>query len=355
VTTFEFTEVPHVMGKGIARVEQLLPASRGATLFGYARQSGLAEQAISGASGLAATQVGRLVQHRQEQQHNLFERLFHVSEHKRAAEARQAQNAAMAAGLAAAAAANLLAMAGEKYLEKRQRETAAERILQVVGYAALADDGTLIESNKAHLAHILDAFRISGKVRQRLARTPIVTSLAELENCRLTGPALEAVAHYAFHARAHVVGAERATRDVGPLFIRIGMSQSQAGQVAEAAKTEYLSEQDVLSRHYLTLELLVVGIGRRLHLPIDTIEAAARDVIRYNPYEQARIRNKQTVATALRSALNVGMLGTGGPLSSAVSIAAQAGYHLLSSAGPLDQADVQQSFAALCTEHGIGA
>jgi hypothetical protein len=130
------------------------------------------------------------------------------------------------------------------------------------------------------------------------------------------------------------------------------MSQSRAAHVAATAKTEFLSEQDVLARHYLTLELLVGGLGRRLNLP-STLSRPSRMTLsgttrtsrpgrRTGRWSRPRFGRHSTSGRWGRRTARFG----GGYRRPGGLPPAQLRM-------PAKPAHVHQSFADLCAEHGI--
>ncbi|NUR61252.1 MAG: hypothetical protein HOV87_21710 [Catenulispora sp.] len=314
------TDIPRTMGRGLAELENLLPA-RPATPT--AAQNAVTS-AVAVVGDTAAGQASRLYLERVEANRGFIGRNFYVSARQREAELRRAQGIAVAAGIAASLVSSGVAAWAQKSAQGREAEASARAAYQYVRFASMGRDGAISPPNEALSARVLDAFGLSENRRRRVVASTFSAELSGLGDCRLDEPGRIALAHYVFHARANAFGLDLADDASVPVFMRLGMSISEARRFARDAHQEYLAERSALTFHYAVLQSAVGGIGLKLEIPFDRIQAAAARVTAFNPYDQARAENRKLLAAGLNTGFRLAMVaGTGHP-GPAMSIAASA-------------------------------
>lgn len=335
------TDVPRIMGRGLAELENLLPA-RPATTTAV---QDVVTTAVAAIGETAARQAGQIYLRRVEANRGFIERTFYVSAHKRERELARAQGITLVAGLAASLISGGAAAWAQKSAQAREAEALAGSAYQYLRFASLGRDGEIAEPNQALAARVLDAFGLSEKRRRRVVTaTALSTELSGLADCRLDERGRIALAHYVYHARANALGADTADDAAVPVFLRLGMSISEARGFARDAHQQYLSERSTLSFHYAVLQSAVGGIGLRLDIPYDRIRAAAHHVTAFNPYDQARAENRKLLAAGLNTGFRLAMLAGNGPTAPALSVAASAAVALFGRPG--GQTEARKALAA---------
>lgn len=347
-------DVARTMGRGLTRLESYLPSVRGATLFGEVKRMldrpGAAQRAVEVGAHLGATGAGRFAQHVNENSRTFWERHFYVSARKRAEEAEAVEALAQLGGLIG----SFIAGKAVQYVDKKAQEGVARVIWQVVGFAARADDGTVNEYNQALLWRVLDASQLDARARTQLGNAPLPTSYPTVEGIEVDAAAREAIATYAFHAKANEVGVDRAVREIVPLLIRLGMSKSAGDHFATKARAEYLSERASMTHHHRALMIAIAGTGRHLRIPYETIERAARRVILFDPYEAARAENRRLLAQFMRSTAGMAAALSGGHIGPAMSIATVAAQRLFGTVAA-SQPAVEGAFVSFGQDAGLAA
>lgn len=334
------TDIPRIMGRGLAELENLLPA-RPATPT--AAQNAVTT-AVAVVGETAAGQAGNLYLRRVEANRGWFERTFYVGAEKRRREAARAEGIALAAGIAASLISSGVAAWAQKSAHDREAEALAGAAYQYVRFASMGRDGAISEPNQALSARVLDAFGLSENRRRRVVATTFSAELSGLGDCRLDEQGRIALAHYVFHARANALGLGIAEDAAVPVFMRLGMSISEARRFAREAHQQYLSERSSLTFHYAVLQSAVGGIGLRLDIPLDRIQAAAHRVTAFNPYEQARAENRKLLATGLNTGFRLAAVVGTGHTGPALSIAASAAAALFGRPG--GETEARQALAA---------
>lgn len=335
------TDVPRIMGRGLAELENLLPARPATPSAG--QKAVTAAVAVVGET--AAGQAGQIYLRRVEANRGFFERTFYVSARKRERELARAQGIALVAGLAASLISSGAAAWAQKSAQGREAEALASSAYQYIRYASMGRDGSIAEPNQALAARVLDAFGLSENRRRRvLNATAFSTELSGLAECRFDEQARIALAHYVYHARANALGVDTADDAAVPVFMRLGMSISEARGFARHAHQQYLSERSTLNFHYAVLQSAVGGIGLQLDIPYDRIQTAAHRVTAFNPYDQARAENRKLLATGLNTGFRLAMLAGNGPTAPALSVAASAAAALFGQPG--GEAQTRQALAA---------
>ncbi len=256
-----------------------------------------------------------------ERDRNWWERNIHVSAHRRAEEQRLVEMAGMAAGTVGANAAR----GGIGHIDRRDRRDVATALFQYVGFAATRGSGSVNEPNQALLSLLLDAMQLDGRSRAAVEAAPIPQHLQSVRLPELDQGSRQALATYAFHARANAPGidVESAAADVEPILMRLGFTRPTSSEFARQACEDYATDREAISRHYVVLQAAVAGIGRNLHIPFALIAEAVRHVVAFDPYEEARAQNRQTILGILNSGGSFAAL-LGGNIAPAMGIAVSA-------------------------------
>lgn len=334
------TDIPRIMGRGLAELENLLPARQAAPTM----TQNAVTTAVAVVGETAAGRAGQIYLRRVHNNRGWFERTFYVSAEKRQREAARAQGIALAAGLAASLVSSGVAAWAQKSAQGREAEALAGVAYQYIRFASMGRDGAVSEPNQALSARVLDAFGLPEHRRRRVVATMFSAELSGLGDCRLDDQGRIALAHYVFHARANALGLDIADDASVPVFMRLGMSISEARGFAREAHQQYLAERSSLTYHYAVLQSAVGGIGLRLDIPFDRIQAAAHQVTAFNPYEQARAENRRLLTAGLNTGFRLAMVaGTGHP-GPALGIAASAAAALFGTPG--GEATARQALAA---------
>jgi hypothetical protein len=338
------TDIPRIMGRGLAELENLLPARRATPTPAQTAVT----TAVAVVGETAAGQAGQLYLRRAEANRSWFGRHVYVSAAQREGEQLRAQGIALAAGIAASLISSGAAALAQKSAQGREAEALAGAAYQYVRFASMGRDGAINEPNQALSARVLDAFGLSENRRRRVLASTFTAELSGLGDCRLEEPGRIALAHYVFHARANAFGLELADEASLPVFMRMGMSINEARRFAREAHEQYLSERSTLTYHYAVLQQAVGGIGLRLDIPIDRIQAAAHQVTAFNPYDQARAENRKLLAAGLNTGFRLAMVAGTGHTGPAMSIAASAAAALFGR--PQEDAATRQALEAFWAE-----